>query len=313
MEKQEGCFAMACNWCGAGVRLARSAPVPCEFCGEGTMCYEESGEPLDAETRDTLTEADITKLVAHWEEKKRNRPPVRMQCNYEHCGRILYRQDSTPFHCTSCGHGTMRPTEPKAHCCECGEPFFDNLDPKRKVICGPCALEGDGRMIRLDDLRTRKRVLAPKEIKALYDRICSGSSWLDVRALEIATGREFGSTAEFHRSMQGYFSRRLTGKPARTLSTGAQIKRKRQALRLSQKQLADLLGATKRTVARWERNKHGSSPKALKWLNAQDAQGAANGKNGLYGEKVTQDTPPCPRYEQGLFGQNFPRERGHEK
>lgn len=302
-------FRMNCNNCGAGLRRDSPEPFPCEFCSEGTMCYAGGDEPMDAETRDKLTVADETELVAHWKEKKRKRPLVRMQCNYEHCGRILYRQDSTPFHCTSCGHGTMRPTEPKVHCCECGEPFFDNLDPKRKVICGPCALKGDGRMIRLDDLRTRKRVLTPEEIKALYDRICSGSSWLDVRALEIATGREFRSTEEIHRTMQGYFSRRLTGKPARTLSAGAQIKRKRKALRLSQKQLAELLGTAKMTVARWERNKHEPSPKALKWLNAQDAQGPANGKNGLYGEKVTQGAPPCPRYEQGLFGQNFPREK----
>lgn len=299
-------FVMTCNWCGATVRLDNSESFPCEFCGHGTMFVQEGddGPTLDAETRGTLTVADETELVAGWDEKNRQYRklrPVRMRClpvskaSDECCGRILYCKDATPFRCTACGHGMMREQKPTTHCCVCGLPIYGNVDPKRRVECSSCIKMGDEKMIQLDDLRTRKRILTPEEIKALYNRICAGGGWLDVRALEIATGKEFRGTAEFHRIMQEYFSRRLTGKPDRTLSNGVQIKRKRKALHLSQKQLGDLLGTAKITVVRWEQNKNEPSPKALAWLNAQIRPlERPSAQNSPYGEKVTWTYPPLP-------------------
>lgn len=129
--------------------------------------------------------------------------------------------------------------------------------------------------ILLDDLRSKKRVLTAEEIKALYTRICSfadmgdrsGDGWMDVRALEIAVGKEFRNTAEFHRIMANYFSRAVHGESQRTLSIGNRIKRKRIAIGMTQKQLADLLGVSQVQVVYYEKNTSPASTKVLEWLN----------------------------------------------
>jgi len=65
----------------------------------------------------------------------------RFKCNYEHCGRILTTNKTSPFRCTACGHGTMRIEEPKNHCCVCGAPIYFNVKRDCEVICGSCVLK----------------------------------------------------------------------------------------------------------------------------------------------------------------------------
>jgi len=33
---------------------------------------------------------------------------------------------------------TLKKGKPKTFCCECGEAIWDNVDPKRRVVCGDC-------------------------------------------------------------------------------------------------------------------------------------------------------------------------------
>lgn len=131
--------------------------------------------------------------------------------------------------------------------------------------------EGGGDMtILLDDLRSKKVVLTPEEIKALYRRICNREGgWLDVRALETVTGYDFKNTAQFHRKMADYFSRVVHGRTLRPISIGAQVRRKRSKLGLSQKQLAEELGVSQVQVVYYEKNESPATEKVLKWLNAK--------------------------------------------
>jgi len=159
-------FRIHCIECGATLYRDTPASVPCEFCGEGTMNMQEwdGGPELDAQTRDTLTEADKAEFVTWWDEKNRERRKpmlVRMRCSDEHCRRILYRENAKPFRCTACGHGELCEQVPKAQCCICGGPIFDNVNSKCEVVCWLCVAkkvegigcEEPGRQVEFKDTR----------------------------------------------------------------------------------------------------------------------------------------------------------------
>jgi transcriptional regulator with XRE-family HTH domain len=122
--------------------------------------------------------------------------------------------------------------------------------------------------ILLDDLRTKKRILTPEEIKALYDRICSfadmgdrsGDGWMDVRALEIAMNADFKDTADFHYKVKSFLSK---GRPE---SACMQLKKSRKKMGWKQIQLANMLGCSQQFVANMENGKSPLTKRAISFI-----------------------------------------------
>jgi DNA-binding transcriptional regulator YiaG len=114
-------------------------------------------------------------------------------------------------------------------------------------------------------------VLTPEGVKALYSHVCKTGQFpngaVDVRHIEQAIGKEIPSTAEFHR-LVGEF---LTKRSGTSLTPGQQLRRKRVFKGLRQLELARLLGVTKMAVSYYEKGTRPLSRQALEWLNGEIA------------------------------------------
>jgi hypothetical protein len=65
----------------------------------------------------------------------------RFECDYHNCNRVLIKNRSTPFECTSCGHGDMIPVRPNAVCTRCFCLIYDNVrddSETHDIYCGLC-------------------------------------------------------------------------------------------------------------------------------------------------------------------------------
>ena len=122
-----------------------------------------------------------------------------------------------------------------------------------------------------DEIMTNDGIV--ERVKRLYTIIVNGELGDDedsvckrvciVRELEAITHKNFRNTAEFHREVNAYLARK-----SRIIETdGGRLKRARKRAKLTIKELAAELAATKRTVIRWERNESPLSASAVEWLN----------------------------------------------
>jgi len=94
---------------------------------------------------------------------------------------------------------------------------------------------------------------------SLMNRVCI------VRELEKITGKQFRTTAEFHREVSAFIARKGRVRE----SVGSQIRRARAKAGLTMKGLAKELGVATKMVRGWELNLDGyaPTPEAIAWMD----------------------------------------------
>ena len=130
-------------------------------------------------------------------------------------------------------------------------------------------------------------------VKNLYRRICSGRMtdgedvFQDVSELEKTIGRDFKNTQQFHYYVAEYLKRK--DRVGETM--GRRLLRMRRRAKLTQIELAKILGVDRRTIVRWETTDLTPSVKAVEWMNAPKE---SSGGNETFGEnrQIIAD-PPC--------------------
>jgi DNA-binding XRE family transcriptional regulator len=133
----------------------------------------------------------------------------------------------------------------------------------------------------MTDRETGDKVSRAKE---LYRMICAGkmTDGADVRTvlseLEEIVGKDFGNTQQFHYYVAEYIKRK--DRVGETM--GRRLLRMRRKSKLTQIDLASLLGVDRKTIIRWETDKQTPSEASVLWMNTINEP---SGENGTFREK----------------------------
>lgn len=151
------------------------------------------------------------------------------------------------------------------------------------------ALRGRAKGEMMTDEETEGRVA---KARALYRRICAGRMTAGVEicevvsALEKIVGKEFKNTQQFHYYVAEYLKRK--DRVGETM--GRRLLRMRRRAKLTQIELAEILGVDRRTIVRWETTDLTPSAKAVAWMNA--AKNPSGGNETLVGNPSNEADPP---------------------
>jgi DNA-binding XRE family transcriptional regulator len=125
------------------------------------------------------------------------------------------------------------------------------------------------------DAGSEGRVARAKE---LYRMICAGKMTDGhdvcsvVSELEKIVGKEFNNTQQFHYYVAEYLKRK--DRVGETM--GRRLLRTRRRAKLTQIELAKILGVDRRTIVRWETTDLTPSAEAVAWMNGPEKPSGGN-------------------------------------
>jgi len=179
----------------------------------------------------------------------------KFQCDYDNCNRTLSCEKEKAFGCTMCGHGKMKLIKPTTTCINCEDPIFGNVTPSNEkvpffgghdyvgVICSKCTHK------KVEDIQEWEKLLHTK----------------------------FTDTDDYDEKLILYRAKVREAEEAnadiskiRVKSFGSRLKTLRKKLKLTQKQLAEHVNITQRSVINYEKDERQPSIEIKDWIKSSE-------------------------------------------
>lgn len=180
----------------------------------------------------------------------------RFACSYNNCKRILSKGGTKSFQYTSCGHGTMRLIKPTTYCMECGEPVFGNITPSNEKV----AFFGGHDFVD---------IICPK---------CTHGKVEEITKLEKLLHTKFTDTDDYNEKLAYYEAKVKEAKESdtdvskvRVKTICSRLKVMRKKLGLTQKQLAEYINITQRSIINYEKNVRPLPEEIKEWVKTTES------------------------------------------